>query len=144
VVSTATGATPQLATIANAQFGTTGSPCSLFGLGVVATLDSPVGLHATGFPDGGVTPGRLGNTINATITGVGGYDCTMHVTGTSVPGAYDNAGVLSINPDVLRTLHIDSVDGCQVFGLDVFDVSNNAGFQADFNVTPPQTVSHES
>jgi hypothetical protein len=141
---TANGVNPQLGTITNATFGTAENPCSLFGLGVVATLDNPIGIHATGFPAGGVTPGKLGPNINATITGVDGFDCDMHVTGSSVPGEYDNAGVLRVNELVQRTLHIDHVDGCSIGGLPLFGVSDPAGFQADFTVDPVQTVTHES
>ncbi|WP_395110507.1 hypothetical protein [Actinomadura sp. SCN-SB] len=135
------GAPPvQLGTIDTATFGTSSNPCSLFGLGVVATLDNAIPLNATAFPSGGVTQGSLGPNINATITGTN-FSCNMHVTGTTIAGNYNNGtGVLAVNPAGSRTLHIDEVSGC----LGLFQVSNNAGFQADFTVDPKQTISHES
>jgi hypothetical protein len=148
VVDTATGATPQLGTFTNAVFGTPTQPCDFFfGLGLVATLDNPVGFHATGFPSGSVTPGRLGPNINLTITGVGGFTCNMHVTGSRVPGDYHNPtstmpGILKVNPNVSRTLHVDAVSGCSIGGLDIFAVGDPMGFQADFTVFPNQTISH--
>jgi hypothetical protein len=144
VVNTATGATPQLGTIINAAFGTSNQPCSFFfGLGVVATLDDPIGFHATGNPSGGVTPGRLGPNINLTFKGVGGFACNMHVTGSSVPGSYDNGtGILTVNPTVSRTLHFDAVTGCSIGGIPWGEVGDAFGFQADFTVFPNQTISH--
>jgi hypothetical protein len=137
-----------LGNINTATFGTAAQPCSLFGLGVVATLDHGIDIGAAGFPSNGVTPGELfkgsaPGTIEATITGVNGFSCNMHVTGTKVPGSYNNnTGILAVNPSVTRTLHIDAVTGCSVGGVDLFGVSNAAGFQANFTVNPRQTISH--
>jgi hypothetical protein len=136
--SATTGNVPiQLGTIDTTTFGTEAAPCSLFGLGVTATLDNAIGINATDYPSGGATPGFLGGNINATVEGVG-WDCDMHVTGESVPATYNNSGLFQVNPNNEQTLHIDSVSGC--FGL--FNVSDPAAFQADFTVDPVQIVAH--
>ncbi|WP_285696583.1 hypothetical protein [Actinomadura sp. NBRC 104412] len=137
------GAPPvQLGTIDTLTFGTEDDPCSLFGLGFIATLDNATPLTATGFPSGDVTPNRLSPNINVTFTGINNV-CNMHLTGSQIDGDYTNStGILRVNPGtpVARTLHIDAVSGC----LGLFQVGDTWGFQADFKVDPVQTISHES
>jgi hypothetical protein len=132
----------QLGTVDSATFGSTSSPCTLFGQDIIATLDSPIGIFATGLttPNNatGVTPGRLGTTINATITGINGFNCNMHVTGTTVPGEYQNPNVLRVNAANTQTLTIDAVTGCG--GL--FQVGNPAAFRANFTLNANQVVTH--
>jgi hypothetical protein len=149
MVTSATGASPQIGTISTATFGAAAQPCSLFGFGMVLTLDNPIGLHATGSPLDGVTPGRLGPNVNLTLKGVGGFNCDMHMTGSTVPVAYDSNpdsssqfGVLAVNPALSRTMHVDRVSGCSLGGIPLFPVSTPFGFQADMTVRPKQTISH--
>lgn len=130
------GVPTQLATINSATFGTSASPCSVFGQGVTAKLTHNVGVIAGAATDStGVTAGHLGNTISASINGVNGFACHMTVTGTSVPGAFHNASnALAIGPG--GDLTITTVSGC----LGLFTSGEPAGFTAKYTTSPALTV----
>jgi hypothetical protein len=129
-----------LGAINTATFGTVQSPCSVSGLQFVAAIDSPVTL--TGVSEtSGVTTGAInGNpTINATITGVNGFDCVAKVSGTTVPGQFVNAdNALALNAGQDATLQIKSAVSC----LGILQPGQPAWFAATYNPDPPQTVDH--
>lgn len=135
----------QLATIKTATFGTTAAPCSLLGFGVTASLNKSIGLTGTAATTAaGVTAGKMGagsvtkNAISATVKGVNGFNCTMVVSGTSIPGSFHNTGnALSVNPKSAATLKIKSVTGCS----SLFATGETAFFKAKYATSPKLTIS---
>lgn len=121
----------KVGSVANATF----SNCSVLTLPFTAHLNHPATLVATSpTTASGVTKGVL-QSISATISGTGGFACKAVVTG-SLPGSYNNSGLLTIDPSHSPTLHVKSAANC----AGAIKSSDNAYFSATYAVSPVQTV----